>query len=192
MATKLNIKLDQGWDKLRKWSLALQGNLEKAIRVATKKSVLYVYAKIVENIQEGNFADNSPLTFLIKQKLGRNTTPLIGKNNSVIKSISTEVLSSFEGEVGILMGRKSSKGSDMANIGKLLHDGGTIQITDKMRLAFVKFLGGIGIEPDPSKGRKNIIRIPPRKFIEDVFDDPLVQERIRRFYKEEISKYTGI
>jgi hypothetical protein len=76
-------------------------------------------------------------------------------------------LSWREGFVGVL---RTSLG---ANIAELLHEGGTIKVTPKMRRWFAAKASEIGMKPLSPK--TTTIRIPGRPFIRDTLDTSIFQ-----------------
>ena len=93
---------------------------------------------------------------------------------------------------------KNSRGKDLSNIAKLLHDGGTIKITDKMRRAFMRKLGamakrsGVTLRQPAGGSKKSRIRIPGRKYISDVFLSTRFQLETKRIYEREIKRELGL
>lgn len=190
----IKVKLDGDWDKFHAWALAAQGNFARASRKAIRRASFSAMSRITRRIKTGKYKKLAPLTLLMRQMDNYSNTPLF-KTGQLARSITSDLVSDFMGQVGVLKQAKSSSGNEMANIALLLHNGGVIRITPKMRQAFarklhimakkrgVSLLGGRGSK----KGR---IRIPPRRYIQEVFEDPVfiakAQEIFRQTMKEEL------
>ena len=189
---QVTIKLGKGWKELRQWTRAFEGRLEKALLQAMKKSLQLAKARIIENIEVGNFKKNSELVTFLKRVRGMNLTPLIGNKNSLIKALATSVDTPYKGRVGLRFNRLGSRGGKASNIGELLHEGGTIRITKKMRRSFARFIGALEKEfnfklTHSPKG-DSIIRIPARKFIQDVIESDSFQKDVDKIFTEEIRR----
>jgi len=184
VASSFEVKLGKNWLLLdRKLELALKGELHKQIEKGTKKSMQLVLKEIVQRIRDGKYQKLASTTLLLRSFDGHGDTPLL-RTGGLIRSIATDLTNEFEGEVGLLMKRKG-RGEDFSNIGELLHDGGSVRVTDAMKRAFIRKLGATGLTVRPGSGT-GIIRIPPRPFIKDVFDDARVQKGIEDIYFDAI------
>lgn len=177
----LSFKLSGDWDKWRQWVNAFDGNLSKASERAVKKSLQFALKEIDGRIRGGKYDKLAALTRLDRRQQGFSSTPLL-RTGGLIRSINTEVLDSFTGSVGLL---KSSKGG--ANLGELLHDGATIPITQAMRRAFARKFGKLKAR---STG-KTVIRIPPRRFIQNVFEDSSFSRDIEAIFRKELADQLG-
>lgn len=177
----------------QQWAAALQGNLQASVQRATKQVALYLVQEITQRIFDKKYAPNAALTIFLKEAGGYGTTPLVrtGRVGGLVRSITRELLDNdMATEVGVLT-RKSGKGG-RHNIGELLHNGGTIKITAAMRRAFMRRLKAIeratGKQAPPPPGRKAVIRIPPRPFVRDVFQDARVIANVEDIYLRELRK----
>jgi hypothetical protein len=187
--TGLSIKLGPGWKEWHKWAAAFEGNLHQAALRGTKLACQYVMAEIIMRIKEGKYAKNSPLTTLLKKHEGYGDIPLV-RTGGLIRSITTDVVHAYMGQVGLLKKGKGKDGTDYANIGELLHNGGTFGVTQSMRLAFIRRFGHVLGPSKPGSG-KGYVRIKPRPFIKDVFEDPIVLAKVELIYNTAIKAVLG-
>ena len=192
MAAKpgLTIEVGRGTLEFQKWALAFSGNLDKAITQALKKCVLFVQAEIIRRVIRKDYEPLSALTAWKRKAEGHNTTPL-QKTGALTRAITTEVRGRV-GSVGVKRQGRTSGGGEFANVARLLHDGGTIRITNKMRAAFVRRLMALSKKtnsvPPERQGDGRVIRIKPRRFISQVFEDRAVQAKIQKIFEAEIEK----
>lgn len=193
----LQIQLAGDWRKFHIFSAAFQGKLQQASRQATKKAVLFMLSKIDERIRSGRYKKLSPLTKLMRQMEGFGDTPLL-RRGGLVRALTTDVVSAFEGNVGLLKTVKGKGGpKDFTNIGPLLHDGGRIKITAAMRRAFARRINRLaakqGVSLLNNRGSsKNVVRIPSRPFMSEVFDDPMVAAQVEQIYFDEIRHFMRI
>lgn len=144
--------------------------MDKKIRVATVKNALIMQAEIRRRIRSRRYARNAKVTLMIK---GRKP-PLI-QTGELHRAIEREIISSFKAKVGIRPGEN-------AKLAKILHEGATVKITPKVRAAIfgkIKAAGG-SIKRLPSKKSKGILRIPPRRFLSEVFSDKKLRMEMNR------------
>lgn len=191
MAKKtVNIKLGKGWKELIVWTRAFQGRLDKSMTRGMKKVLQLAKARIIEGIEAGDFERNTELVVFLKRVRGINLTPLLGEKGSIMKAINTEFESPVSGKVGLLANRRTKSGEELSNIGMLLHDGGTIRVTDKMRASFARFIGALenkfNFELAKRSSAGGTIKIPARKFIQDVIESRSFQEEAHQIFFEEI------
>lgn len=183
-------KMDKGWKEyadaveVKRFRRKLNREKKKAFDAIARD----IIAKVIEG--NNNFAPNAPLTLLLKQ----GNTPLKagGKNRGLFKSISTKTMGPNKLFVGFT---KSNKFYSRA---KLLHDGGAIKVTHKMRMMFFALwmVSAGHMEPSKLTGRARelwklnqewyplnegtkAIKIPGRPFIEEAFKDPEVIKKAR-------------
>lgn len=181
MAKGLQIKLSGDWDKWRQWVNSFDGNLSKASERAVRKSLQLALKEIDSRIRDGKYEKLAALTRLGRRMDGYGSTPLL-RTGGLVRSINTEVVNSFQGSVGLV---RSDKGG--ANLGELLHEGGTIPITQAMKRAFARKFGKLKTR---STG-KTAIRIPPRRFIQSVFDDSKFQMQVEKIFRKELADQLG-
>lgn len=175
-------------------ALAAHRKLTDGIHKGTKLAAQYVLMEVIKKIESRSYMGLAHSTLVLRAFDGYGNIPL-KRTGALVRSIAREVNSAYEAEVGLLYRRAKTgnKGPDnFANIGKTLHDGSIIKITDAMRRAFARRMGAIEAasgakfrRPAGSAG-KGFIRIPPRPFIKDVFEDPQVIARIEQIYMEQI------
>lgn len=180
----VTIKLGPGFGKFHAYSLAFRGKFAVASKQAIRQSTLLGQQLIIQRIRAKEYTPNAGTTLLIKKSLGFGDIPLV-KTGRIIRAIATETLNPFEGVVGLLANRRASggKGVKMSNIGELLHDGGTIRVTPAMARAAARAFAAA----NPGKARtrvtpKGIIRIPPRPFVERVFESIQFRFGVRKIY----------
>ena len=194
---RLSIKMNKGWRNYHLYSAAFQGKLKLASMSGTKKAVQFVLSKVDERIRSGRYKKLAPLTAMLRQMEGFGTTPLI-RRGGLVRALTTDVINAFEGHVGLLKTVKGKGGEkDFTNIGVLIHDGGRIKITEKMRRAFMRRLGRLatksGVSLLSNRGsKKNVIRIPRRAFMEEVFEDAAVAARVELIYFVEVKKFARL
>lgn len=173
-------------DTARMFSLAIHGQLSKALRGSVKKSALYVVGEIQRRIRDGNYRQLAFLTAYLRGAEGYSKTPLM-RTGALVRSISADVTGDLEAQIGALKRRRRKGGSE--NIALILHDGATIRVTDAMRKAFVRKLWAIGQRENlrDQNGRgTSVIRIPPRRFVSDVFGDAAVAKKIEETFFDEL------
>lgn len=188
----ISFELGPGVEEWKLWALAFQGNFNKAIDKATLKAVEYVKGQVIRKIRGRGYDPLSPLTAWERKAENFGSVPLV-KTGGLTRAITGEIRRSGVGAVGLNRQGTGTKSGDLANIGKLLHDGGTIRITNKMRRAFMRRLTALlkntkGAPPPRGAGSGTVIRIKPRRFIADVFNDKKVQAKIQEIYIAEMEK----
>ena len=191
----LDIKLAGDWQKYRAWTLAFQGKLNIASRIATRRAVQSALSRIVRRMKAGRYKKLAPLTLFLRQLEGYGDTPLM-KTGALVRAITTDVVNDYMGQVGVLRSAKSSSGEDFSNVALLLHDGGRIRITDAMRRSFMKRMGILaaknGVSLLKRRGsKKNVLRIPPRRYIEEIFEDQAFITAVHQIYDKAIRQQLG-
>lgn len=169
--------------------------LEREIRRGTIRASLFLVTKVKEAIKARRYTKNSPLTLA----LTRGDIPLL-KEKNLFDALGFELKNSFESEVGVMKGRKSTGGvrsspHDMQKIALLLHEGYTIDVTPEVRAAIFSALrerGGRRASSalktlDRNEGRgKTKYRVRPRKFLSSVFKNPSNQEKVKKIWRESL------
>lgn len=198
---------DSGMDKFLSFLAALEGNLGKVSERAMKKATLMAMTEIQDRIRAGKYKKLAPLTSTLKSMEGYSQTPLI-RTGALMRAITRDVLGPYTGVVGINKNAKGKRGRDpqtgkftaaeISNVALTLHEGARIKITDKMKKAFMRRLkmaakkaGGASMlrRRGSSKG---IMRIPPRPFIKEVFEDGAFVAKLENLFWTELYKETGI
>jgi hypothetical protein len=149
------------WMKLMT-SKRFQFKLQTNVRSAMHANVQLGRGAVIKGIDSGAFAANSPFTV----KMKGSSKPLVDKGD-LRRSIQGKVLSWREGFIGVL---RTGGG---ANVAELLHEGGTLKVTPKMRRWFGAQANAKGTRP-LSPGTTSI-RIPGRPFIKDALDKSVFQ-----------------
>jgi len=189
--------MDKGWKKygdaheIRKFQRKLQRHRKRAFDAIARSIV----KEVINN--SSSFKSNAPLTLLLKS----GSRPLSDTGRNLFKAIGTQVLSKDKLFVGLL---RTNKFYAQA---KLIHDGGTIAVTEKMRnMFYILWLVSKG-DMDPSKltGRAaelwgmnqtwyplaettKAIKIPSRPFMEEVFRNKKVIEMARLEFRKAVNK----
>lgn len=179
---------------MKKFSLAAHGQLNVAVGKGTKLAAQYVLAEVIKRIESRRYAPLAHRTRILRAFDGYGNIPL-KRTGALVRSITREIKSETEAEIGLLVQRSAGpKGpGNFRNIGQIIHDGAVIKVTDAMRKAFARRMGAIeraagGKFRRPAGGGSGVIRIPPRPFIKDVFEDPKVLERVTEIYVETLEK----
>lgn len=170
-------------------------NLEAEIRKATTDNALYLVKKVKEQIRARRLTANAPLTLA----LSSGQIPLL-KEKNLFDAIGFTLKSSFEAEVGLSEGKRTTGGVksrpfDMEKVVLLLHEGYTIDVTPEMRAAIAASLrekkgrnatrSSEAFKEREGKGRTTY-RVPPRRFLTTTFKNDAVQERVRRRWREAV------
>jgi hypothetical protein len=140
------IKLTGDWKRLR---AALDGGkvekrLQDEVGKATAINAALVAKAMRDTIRGVVPPALDPLTIAIK----KSSKPLVDRGE-LWKAIVGVKLTWKKAEVGVLRGTMRSKGGDMVNLGRALHDGATVKVTPKMRALFAQ-LADASERRDPS------------------------------------------
>lgn len=112
--------------------------LKTHIRPATVLNGLTATAMIRKNIQNGNYAENAPLTTLIKGS----SKPLVDRGD-LFQAVTHMVMNDTDVVSGIMKTDKAY------NIAVAIHDGQTVQVTPAMRgMFYVLWLASTGQMPE--------------------------------------------
>jgi hypothetical protein len=186
------IKLSDNWKKLDK-ILANGGPIvRKHLRRATEFIGAKGEALIRQEITNGKFESNKPLTIALKGV----DEPLKGDSAGapLFKAITSKVVNDYAVFIGVL------QTSGVYNIAVTIHDGRSIKVTEKMKNLFnilwlkennpsidltgraaelwEKMPGGW----KPLKASTTVIVIPPRPFIKNVWDKGELQDIAKKFW----------
>lgn len=200
------VEWDAGMDQFITWLAAAEGNLANIAEKSMKKATLMAMTEIQDRIRQGRYKKLAPLTATLKGMEGYSNTPLI-RTGALMRAITRDVLSPYEGVVGINKNARGRKGRDpktgqftsaeISNIAFTLHEGARIKITDKMKKAFMRRMKMAAKKSGSSlvKRRgssKGIMRIPPRPFIKDVFDDQAFVNKIEDIFWNDLYEAMGL
>lgn len=198
MSMSTKIKLSKDWKKLEK-ALSKSGPVvRKHIRRATQFIGKKGEALIRNEITNGNYEPNRPLTVALKG--GRNE-PLKGTRAGapLFKSITSKIIDDFTVFIGVL---QTNEGY---NIAVTIHEGKTIKVTEKMRnMFYVLWLKSIKPSVQltgraeelweqmpggwlPLKKETTSIHITSRPFIKKVWNDGELQKIATIFWNEALS-----
>jgi len=182
MPPRIDFKLDKGWKRMAKAvdKKKFQARVRQHVALETRRNGQRGAKAIRQSIKRGDFAANAALTKAIKGS----SKPLVD-NSDLFKAVTFKVGSWDEAFVGVL------RTDDSFNIAEMLHEGGEIKVTAKMRgLFYVLWLVSQGADPSilsgrarelwermprdwkPLKASTTVIRIPKRPFITNIFNDP--------------------
>ena len=145
--------------------------MERKIRAATRLNAMIMHAEIRRRIRGRKYARNAKVTLMIK---GKKKPPLI-RTGQLHAAIEQELINSYKARVGIRPGQN-------AKLAKILHEGATVKITPKVRAAIfgqIKEAGG-NIDKLPKMKSKGVLRIPPRRFLTEVFENRKLRSEINR------------
>ena len=188
--------MDKGWKKygnaheVRNFQRRLQRHKKKAFDNIAREIVRTVIGK-------GGYQPNAPLTLLLKS----GKTPLSDTGKKLTKAISTKTISKDKLFIGFT---KTSKFYPQA---RMIHDGGSIKVSQRMRnMFFILWLVSKGDRDAstltgraaelwkknqqwfPLAASTKAIRIPARPFMEDIFKDPKIVAKARREFIKAINK----
>lgn len=163
------------WSKIRGMLLQMGYATEKEIKL---------------RIKHRQYKINHPFTVEMKSKTstftnkkGKTITRTAVKDQPLVetgqlnKSIRTTAVGAFHNPAvfaGVLKTARSMNGKNLYRIAKIVHYGKVIRITPNMR-AFLLVHGF------PLKPTTKVIRIPPRRFISDVVNDPIFLAKLKKF-----------
>lgn len=192
------LTLGKGWKGFRK--LVGSGGrlptlfgpvLEKNVGRATRANAVAARKQIRQEIKAGVPPPNAELTARLKSKGKRRTTkPIVGTPGAdLFNAVTWDVESWDRATVGV------KRTSEAYNVGKIVHEGATIRVTEKMRYMFQMLawaarsqkrrphLEGRALELWEAGGRWNtkwrplrpetkVIVIPKRPFVRYAMQDP--------------------
>lgn len=194
-----------GWGKMKAllnpsvFTPTLNANILKA----TQFNALLLQKEIRSRIQDRKYAPNASLTIMIKGSMN----PLVD-HGQLFLAITSHVIDYKTAMVGAFRTESATSssvttGEDIINLLETLHDGAVIPVTDAMRHLFFllwkyttdnrdesKIDGRLlelfrrvksrGVAIYPLKPSTTAIRIPPRPFIKDVFEDRDIVSQCRK------------
>lgn len=201
---KIEFKLTGDWKKMASAldPKRFQANLENNLGKATTFNGMMVAGEIRKRIKSRRYAKNAALTTLIK----KSATPLIN-DGDLFGAVTSKNLDKYSVFVGIMRSATTSDGHSMVNLAELLHNGGSIRVTETMRNMFIllsevgqgtreastlegrtaelaKALGSRIKQIKPLKASTKYIVIPPRPFLTSVLKDPVVLKRCERNWQK--------
>lgn len=204
---QVKFKWNSKMDEFTTFLAAMEGKLGKVSEKAMKKAVLMTMGEIQQRIKDGRYRKLSPLTQTLKSMEGYSNTPLI-RTGALMRAITRDVIGPYTGVVGINKNAKGKRGRDpvtgrftaaeISNIAITLHEGARIRITDKMKRGFMRRMkmaakksGGASMlrRRGSSKG---IMRIPPRPFIKDVFNDAAFVRKVEDLFWKDLYAELGL
>jgi hypothetical protein len=196
-----------GWKKLKTifspqdFGAVLVPNLTKA----TAFNAQLVRKAIRQNIVDMKYGANAKLTILLK----RSSKRLVGRDSALFNGVTTTVVNERTAFVGVLRQARAGNQNGLANLAEMLHEGMTIQVTDKMRFLFLllnevsegrldpskltgraaemwEFMGGKGTIYPLAKTTQAIV-IPGSKFIQSVIEDPAILAKCKENWAKAVA-----
>lgn len=203
-SNKVELKMTGNWKQM---AAALdpkrfQANLDANMGKATRFNGMMVAGMIRKRIRGRRYTSNAPLTVLIK----KSSTPLVD-DGDLFGAVTSKNIDAYSVFVGVLRSAIGPDGQSLVNIAEFLHKGGSIPVTDAMRAMFImlwevgqgkrerstlegraaelaKQLKGRIKQIKPLKASTKFIVVPPRPFLSDVLNDPLVLKRCRKNWEK--------
>jgi hypothetical protein len=194
----VKLKMDKGWERMAKAldPKLFEAALRRHIPKATKLNGLLAVARMRQELRNGEFAKNAPLTVFIKGS----DKPLVD-GGDLFQGITMEQINDFTVFVGV---RRTDRRYDIA---KAIHEGATIRVTPAMRgMFFMLWRASEGqIEPSALEGRAaelwsrhpggwkplkattTVIVIPGRPWTEHAFDDGVLKRQAQKNWEEAIA-----
>ena len=164
--TQGGIELNKEWEKWEKLVNAgrFRQRLALGVKTSMTKACVMLKGKIKRRIKAKDYAKNAPLTVAVKGS----STPLVN-DSDLWRAIAYRTYEGgFKAFVGILRTTKrGANGKDLINVAETLHDGRTIQVTQRMRGYFARMARKHPGVWRPLSPATNTIKIVARKFIED-------------------------
>lgn len=198
MMARASVKLSREWDDILKTlePSVFRARLLRASAIAGGRVGYLVQAKIRQGIQSGRYADNSPITVILKGS----SRPLVDKGD-LFQSITYDQPDPWSVRVGIM---RRKVGDDAINLAAVLHDGATIDVgkhprvrrkvfamvsralsaerlaalVPRSRRAVSNAAGGLG----GGGSRRDVWIIPPRPFITDVLTEASMRHAVEEHY----------
>lgn len=158
--------------------------LREEVDRATTRNALLVQDEIKQRILQKKYEPNSKITEILK---GENFP--LKDTADMIQAIEVEIRDSFTGFVGFLKNQKTSHGGDMKKVVDRLQEGFEVRITPKMRAFLFAKAREAGWEPEEGQeptGSTGVIRVPPRPFLQEVFDDKKIIGIVNRNWENAV------
>ena len=189
---RIDFVLSKEWKELEKLlsTARVTPELTNNLKRATIANGAIAKAMIRQTIKASDFEKNAALTTLLK-KSGK---PLAGITGELFKAIAKATVETLAVEVGV------RKASPIADLAVAVHEGKTIEVTPKMRVLFSVLAGasdpGRTKQPEltgrarelfalfqnwrPLKPSTVAIVLPPRRFITQTVENPVLHRKIAR------------
>lgn len=111
-------------------------NAQRVVKKTVIRAALYLVKETKRRIRKRDYHPNSEMTLALK----RTSIPLLDQKN-LFDAITHKMLNSFSAEVGFFKGQSTGgvtgKNIDMQKLVTLMHEGYTIEVTNKMRRALI-------------------------------------------------------
>lgn len=165
---KKGITLSGDWKAFKKFlSLKWLPEMETLIDKVTGDAAEMIRAEIVTRIKDKEYESNALATALRKGfKSQDESIPLIHTGRMIREALLSKKVKTWIWQVGILGNIQASgkSGLSLFDVVPILHDGGTVQTN--------------GVT----------IRIPPRPFLSNVFEDPKIIKKVNKMWEQAIEK----
>ena len=155
------IRLTGSWKALQAGlnPAKFKANMERNVGRATRQNALVVQKEIQSTIKGGVNPGITGLSQMHHKGSGKSSDKPLVDEGSLWMNVNTRVVSWREAFAGII------KGSEQYDIGVTLHEGASIQVTDRMRAYFRYLAHETGGVIKPLLDSTTVIVIPPRPFI---------------------------
>lgn len=207
MASKPTVMIQWGGDTLRFQAFLkkqrFRRHLKRKIRSGTIRAALYLIKQVKVRIRGRNYVENAPMTLALK----KSNLPLLD-DKQLWDALSYELENAFKAEVGIVVERAStgskvgkSRSMPIQQLAEMLHDGFTIRVTHKMKLAIISALhekqtktgrltkkSKTALKTVSNMSSEPIWRVPKRPFLTDVWADPKVRKEVRKIWTEALNQ----
>ncbi len=143
------------------WRISLGKRIDKV----TGRAAEMIRAEIVNRIKDKEYESNALMTAIKKGFSGPDqSTPLIHTGRLIREGLLTDKVAHWVWKVGIIADLPASGGNGLSlfDIVPILHDGATI------------------------KQGNRTVRIPPRPFLSNVFEDPKIIAKVQKMWEAEI------
>ncbi len=168
------------WGKVASILGSLSVQFPAAMESALQEEGQFYRRKIIEGITSQApggkaFKPLSPVTLAIRQATGFNGTKALIRHGDLRGSITSSSAGKGAVFVGVLYTARGPDGRQLADIAKINEYGATIRaVLTKARLRFLKGVlrhaRGTGSSGGGEQGGMSVIRIPPRPFLQPIFD----------------------
>ena len=179
------IKKDANWARFSRATSrpVFQRGMEAALKKAILRVCLLLQDEIRGRIIKNEYGPITDLAVLSKSAKKKSSKALID-TGGLVQNITYKIIDPTTAFVGILRTARTAKrggvssGMTVFNLGRVLHDGVTIRVTDRMRDFFRAMASEYPGEWLPLRRSTTAIRIPARPFIKKPIEDRAVVRKI--------------
>jgi hypothetical protein len=195
----ISFKMNAGWKRMMRATDPgrFDSVLQNHVGAGTQRAALLAEKTMREGIRKGGFAKNASLTIHIKSS----STPLID-TGGLLRAITSKADRWDVGFAGIL------RSDELFEIAEMLHEGGSIRVTEKMRNMFqlLWFVSKGSADPGvltgaarelwnrqpggwfPLRESTSAIRIPPRPFVKRAFESFSLKQGVKREWNDSLRR----